>query len=76
MINDILIILKITLFVVLGSAVSTLPVEPFAIMCYCTITFGVIYTVVLPKYRRTKKYKEWVKKDCPKDERYKWEDVQ
>ncbi len=76
MLNDILIILKIGIFMALGSAVQQLLVEPFAIMCYCTITFSVIYTVVVPYYKRKKKHKQWEKDGMKKEDRYKWEDVQ
>lgn len=58
------------------SAFTTLAVEPFAIMCYCTITFGVVYTVIIPKYKRNKIHKQWVKEGMKKEDRYKWEDVQ
>ncbi len=48
----------------------------FASMFYTIATFAVIYTAVIPRYKRNKKYKQWVKDGCKKEERYEWMDSQ
>lgn len=57
-------------------SVELIPVADFAIMFYCTATLGVIYTIILPYYRKKKSHKKWVKDGCKKEDRYKWEDIQ
>ncbi len=48
----------------------------FGSLFYILAAIGVLYTVIIPKYKRDKKYKQWVKNGMKKEDRYKWEDIQ
>ena len=70
-------ILKIVVWPLLGAIFADMTIDKaFVIAFYSVATVGVIYTVIIPKYKRDKKHKQWVKGGCKKEDRYKWEDVQ
>ena len=72
-----IILIKLFIWPFIVTIFSELPITaPFAIFFYLIASFGVIYTVIIPKYKRDKKHKQWVKDGCKKEDRYKWEDVQ
>lgn len=69
--------IKIIVWPILMNALTDFTVDKgLAALFYCAATFAVIYTTIIPKYKRNKKHKQWVKDGCKAEDRYKWEDVQ
>lgn len=68
-----LFLLKIAVWPILVSMATD---HFFSNLFYCVGIFAIIYTAIIPKYKRTKKYKQWVADGCKPEDRYKWEDVQ